>query len=83
MEDKEALKTNAVVGNTADLVENLVDELLANGVVATSVVVGGILLASNHVLGVEETAVGASADLVDDVGLKIAVDSTRDVLALA
>jgi hypothetical protein len=35
------------------------------------------------VLGVEERAVRAGADLVDDVGLEIGVDGTRDVLALA
>ena len=39
VEDEEALKTGTGVGNTADLVENLVDHLLANGVVATGVVV--------------------------------------------
>jgi hypothetical protein len=31
----------------------------------------------------EEALVGTSADLIDDVGLKIAVDGTRDILALA
>jgi hypothetical protein len=35
------------------------------------------------VLGVEERPVGAGADLVDDIGLKIGVDGARDVLALA
>lgn len=83
VEDEETLQTSAVVGNTADLVQDLVNELLANGVVATSVVVGGILLASDHVLRVEQTAVGTGADLVDDIGLEIAVDGARNVLALA
>lgn len=83
MEDKEALKTGAVVRNTSNLVQHLVDELLANSVVATSVVVRGILLASNHLLRVEEAAVGAGADLVDDVWFEIAVDGARDVLAVA
>ena len=82
VEDEEALETNTVVGNTADLVENTLNELLADGVVATSVVVGSILLASDHHLGVEEVPVGTSADLVDDIGLEIAVDGTGNVLAL-
>jgi hypothetical protein len=82
VEDEEALETNAVVGNTADLVKDALDELLANGVVTTGVVVGGILLASDHELGVEKVAVGTGADLIDDVGLEIAVDGTGDVLAL-
>jgi hypothetical protein len=51
--------------------------------VATSVVVRSILLAGDHLLGMEEAAVGAGADLVDNVWLKIAVDSARNVLAVA
>jgi hypothetical protein len=83
VEDEEALEPRAVVRDTPDLVEHLVDELLADGVVATSVVVRGILLAGDHLLGVEEGAVGAGADLVDDIGLEIAVDGARNVLAVA
>jgi hypothetical protein len=83
VEDEEALEARAVVGNVAHLVEDLVNELLANGVVATGVVVGGILLAGNHLLGVEERTVGTGADLIDNVGLEIAVDGTRHVLAVA
>jgi hypothetical protein len=51
--------------------------------VATGVVVRGILLPGDHVFGVEEGAVGASADLIDDVGLEIAVDGAGDIFALA
>jgi hypothetical protein len=82
VEDEEALKTGAVVGNTADLVEDLIDELLANSVVTTGVVVGRIFLASDHVLGVEEGSVGASADLINNIGLEIAVDGTGNIFAL-
>ena len=82
VEDQETLETGAVVGNTADLVEDLVDHLLADGVVTTGIVVRGILLASDHVLGVEKTAVGTGADLIDNIGLKVAVDGARNVLAL-
>ena len=83
VEDQEALETRAVVGDVANLVEDLVNELLADGVVATGVVVRGILLAGDHLLRVEEGAVGAGADLIDDVGLEIAVDGARHVLAVA
>lgn len=83
VEDEEALETGAVVGDAADLVEDLVDHLLPNGVVATSIVVRRILLASDHLFGVEQVAVGTGAHLVDDVGLEIAVDGTGNVLALA
>lgn len=39
VENEEALETRAVVCNSSDLVENLVDQFLADGVVTTSVVV--------------------------------------------
>lgn len=83
VEDEEALEAGAAVGNPANLVEDAIDELLTDGVVTTSIVVGSILLAANHVLGVEQASVGAGSDLVDHIGLEIAVDGTRDVLALA
>ena len=83
VEDQEALQAGAVVRNTADLVQDLVNELLAHGVVATSIIVGCIFLAGNHLLRVEELAVRAGADLVDDIGLEIAVDGAWDIFALA
>lgn len=83
VEDEETLQTRAVVSDAADLVQDLVDELLSDCVVTTGVVVGRILLAGDHVLGVEKRTVGAGADLIDDVGLQVGVDGTRDVFALA
>ena len=83
VEDEEALQTGAVVGDAANLVQDLVNELLADRVVAAGIVVRGILLAGDHVLGVEQRAVGAGADLVDDIGLEIGVDGAGDVFALA
>ena len=50
---------------------------------ATGVVVGGVLLAGDQLLGVEQLAVGASADLVDHGGLQIEEDATGNVLASA
>lgn len=83
VEDEEALEAGAAVGDAADLVEDAVDKFLADSVVATSVVVGGILLARDHVLGVEQTPVGTGSNLIDNIGLKIAVDGSRDVFSLA
>lgn len=77
------METSAIVCNAANLVEDLINQFLADGVVTTSVVVGRILLASDHVLRVEETSVGAGADFIDDIGLEIAVDSSRDIFTLA
>jgi hypothetical protein len=83
VENEETLESGAVIGDTADLIQDLVDEFLSDSVVATSIIVRSVLLASNHVLRVEQGAVGAGADLVDDIGLKIGVDGAGDILALA
>jgi hypothetical protein len=83
VENKETLKTRAVIGNMSNLVQDLVNQLLSDGVVTTSVVVGSVLLASDHLLGVEKASVGTGADLIDDVGLKITVDGSGDIFALA
>jgi hypothetical protein len=82
VEDEETLETRAVISNTANFVQNLVYQLLANSVVATSVVVRSILLASDHMFWVEQAAVGAGTDFIDDVGLEIAVDGTGNIFAL-
>ena len=82
VENEETLKTRTVVGNTANLIQNLIDHLLSDSVVSTSVVVGSIFLSGDHLLWMEETAVGTGTDLIDDVWLEIAVDRTWDILAL-
>jgi hypothetical protein len=82
MEDQESLQPGAVVCNPSNLVQNLVNEFLANSVMSTSVVVGRILLASDHLLGMEEATVGTGTDFVDDIGFEISVDGTRNVFAL-
>merc|ERR1719263_2223552 len=77
----ETLETSAVISELADAVEDEVDDLLADGVVATSVVVGSIFLSGDDLLRVVELAVGAGADLVTHSGLKVDVHSARNVLA--
>jgi hypothetical protein len=81
VEDQETLETSALIGKLADAVENEVNELLSDGVVTTSVVVGSIFLARDELLWVEELAVGSSADFVNDGWLKINEDSAWDVLS--
>ena len=67
----------------SNLVQDLINQLLSDSVVATGIVVGSILLASDHLLRMEQAAIGAGPNFVDDVGLEIAVDGSRDVFALA
>ena len=58
------LKAGAVVGEAADAVEGLVDELLADGVVTAGVVVRRILLPGDQLLRVEQVLVRPRPALV-------------------
>ena len=64
MEDEESLQPGALVGQLANAVQNQVDNLLADRVVAARVVVGRILFAGDQLLRVEQLAVRAGADLI-------------------
>ena len=64
MEDEESLKSSAVVSQLADAVQDKVNNLFANGIMSSGVVVGSIFLSSDKLLRVEELSVGSSADLI-------------------
>jgi hypothetical protein len=81
VEDQEALETSALIGQLADTVKYQVDYFFANGVMATSIVVGSIFLASDELFWVEQLTVGSSADLIDYSWLQIYEDSTWNVFA--
>jgi len=50
---QETLQTRAVVCNMTNFVQDLVNQLFPNGIMTACVVVGRILLASDHLLGME------------------------------
>jgi len=81
VEDEETLETSALIGELTDAVEAEINNLLTDGVVTTGEVVGGVFLSGDELLGVEQLAVGASADLIDNSGLEIEEDATGNVLA--
>ncbi len=81
MEEEESLKTGAGVTKLTNAIEHLVDDLLANRVMATSIVVGRILLARYQLFGMEQLTVGSCADLIDNSWLEINKYGTRHVLA--
>ncbi len=81
VEEKESLKSRALVSKLADTVKNQIHNLLSDGVVTTSVVVGSILLSSDELLWVEELAVSASPHLINDSGLQVNENSSWDVLS--
>jgi len=81
VEDHETLEASAVVGELADAVEGEVDDLLANGVVATGVVVGSVFFTRDQLLRMKQLAVGASADFVNDGRLEVEENAARDMFA--
>ena len=64
VEEQEALETGALIGQLADTIKDQIDKLLADGVVTTGVVVGGIFLAGDQLFGVEELTVGTGTHLI-------------------
>ena len=62
-------------------VDDIVNHLLADGVMTACVVVGSVLFAREKILGVEELSVGAGADLVEHGRFQVNEDSSRDVFA--
>jgi hypothetical protein len=83
VENQEALKSGTVIGKLSDAVKAQINDLLANGVVTTGVVVRGIFLSRNELLRVVELSVGAGSHFIERPWLQVKVDSTRDVLASA
>ena len=79
VEDQESLETSALIGKLADPVEDEINNLLSDGVVTTSVVVGSIFLASDKLLRVEQLAVGTSANLICGKQQKTRIVTPRGV----
>merc|ERR1712223_900637 len=81
MEKKKSLKTSTLVSQLPDSVQNQIHDLLANGVVAPGVVVGGVLLAIDQLLRMVELTIGSNSGLVDDSWLQVNKDSSWDMLS--
>lgn len=64
MEDEETLETGTLVSKLTNTIEDQVNDFLSDGVMTTSVVVRGILLTSDELLGVEKLTVGSGTNLI-------------------
>ena len=80
LEDKETLKTSALIGELSDSVETEIDDLLTNGVMASGEVVGGIFFTGDELLWVEQLSVGTGSNFIDNGWLEIEEDGSWDVL---
>jgi len=81
VENQEALETCALVSELANSVQDKVNDLLASGLVATSIVIGSIFLACDELLWVEELAVGASVNFINNCGFQVYEHCLGHVLA--
>ena len=64
VKDEETLETCTLVGQLADSVQNEIYNFLAYGVVTTSIVVGGVLLACDELLRMEKLAVCSGTNFI-------------------
>lgn len=81
VEHQETLETCALVSQFANSVQNKINELFANSVVTTGVVIGSIFLSCDELLRVEQLTVCTSAHLINDSGLQIYKHSPGDMLS--
>jgi hypothetical protein len=80
MEDQESLEAGTCISELADTVEDGVDDLLADGVMSTGVVVGSVLLSTDDLFGMVELGVLSGTDLVTDGRFQVDENGARDVL---
>ena len=71
MEDEKALKSSTLISQLPNSVQDKINYLLTNSIVASSIVISGILLASHKLFRVEQLFVCASTDLINDRRLKV------------
>merc|ERR1719489_198792 len=74
-------EAGAVIGQLPDPVQHQIYELLSDGVVSPGVVVGGVLLARDQLLRVEQLPVRSGAHFVDNSGLEIHKHGPGNVLS--
>ena len=64
MEDHETLQSCAVISQLADAIQHQINDLLANGIMTTCVVIRSVLFARDNLLRMVQLAVCPSADFV-------------------
>ena len=82
-EHQKPLQTGTLVREFTDSIRDLVNECPSDGVVSSSVVVGGIFLSRDELLGMEQLAVSARSHLVDDAWFQVDENSPRHVFSRA
>ena len=81
VEEQKSLKTSTLVSKLPDPVQDEVHNLLADGVVAPGVVVGGVLLSVDQLLRMVKLTVSSNSGLVNDSWLQVNEDSSWNMIA--
>jgi hypothetical protein len=81
IENKKPLEASAVVSKLTNAVQAEINNLLPDCVMTTGKVVGSIFLATDELFRVEELTVGSSPYFINDSGLQIYKDGTRNMLS--
>mmetsp|Transcript_18966 Transcript_18966/g.24414 ORF Transcript_18966/g.24414 Transcript_18966/m.24414 type:complete len:296 (+) Transcript_18966:410-1297(+) len=71
MKDQKALQSGALIGQLTDTIHDLVNQLLTDSVVTTSVVIGGIFGSSNDLSGMVQGFVFPSTNFITDTWFQI------------
>ena len=81
MEEKESLEASTLVSKLPDSVQDQINDLLSNGVVTPGIVVGGVLLSIDELLGMVELTVSSNSSLVNDSRLQVYEDSSWNMIS--
>ena len=75
------LKSRALISQLPDSIEDKINNFFSNCVMTPSIIVGSIFLSSDELFWVEELTVSSSSYLINNSGLKVDENGTRDVLS--
>ena len=81
VEQEETLESRALISQLTNTVQNQIDNLFANGVVSSSIVVSSIFLSSDQLFGVKQLTVSSSSYFINDSRLQINEDSSGYMLS--
>lgn len=76
MKDQKSLDSSAQIRQFANSVQGQIDDLLANGVMASSIIVGSVFFAGYQLLGMEQLTVGSGAHFIDHRRLQVDENSS-------
>merc|ERR1719378_758903 len=81
VENKETLKSSTLVSQFSDSVKHQINNLLSNGIVASSIVIGSIFLSIDQLFRVVKLTVSSNSGFINDCWFQINKHSTGHMFA--